>query len=329
MDISQYIIIFTILLILSIVYKYLKLDEDTNTSAYYHKMASQYLLNNNSLGMSNKPFLWMHIHNDDSITPKVNSRSWLNFYSRATTDFNQPYQQLTIKSIIDKCGNDFNICLIDDKSFKKLIPNWTIDLNIIAIPIRIRIRLLALSTILNLYGGILVPSSFICFKSLKPLYYNNIIENKMFVGEFCNRTANPTLSSSNFAPSPILMGCNAGNKEMQEFIKVLEIINSQDFTAQPDFLGNINQWLADGIYYNKINSISAKHLGTKKNCGNPLYVDELVGSTFIKLCPEVFGIYIPWNELINRINLQWFVRLSPQQILESNTMIGKYLLTNN
>ena len=50
---------------------------------------------------------------------------------------------------------------------------------------------------------------------------------------------------------------------------------------------------------------------------------------FIKLNDEALGLYIPWNELINRTSLQWFVRLSPQQVLESDTIIGKQLLINN
>ena len=38
---------------------------------------------------------------------------------------NQAYQLLTIKSIVDKCSDDFNICIIDDNSFSKIIPQWT------------------------------------------------------------------------------------------------------------------------------------------------------------------------------------------------------------
>ena len=329
MKISEYIVFFIIFIGLSSVYKKLKLNESKNTSIYYHSMIDKYLLNKNDLGTNNKPFLWIHIHNDDTIIPEVNSRFWPSFYSRDTTDFNQPYQYLTIKSIINNCGSDFNIYLIDDNSFEKIIPNWSINLSSIAIPMRAHIRLLALSMILNIYGGILVPSSFICFKSLKELYYSNINENKMFVGEFANRTANETLKNRNVIPSPILMGCNAKNNEMQEFIKFLEIVNSKDFTAEVDFLGKINDWLNKGVNMDRINLVNGQYIGTVKTCGAPIFVDELVESSFIKLNDEALGLYIPWNDLINRTSLQWFVRLSPQQVLESNTVIGKYLLVNN
>ena len=329
MNISQYIVFIIILIGLSYIYKKLKLDESTNTPSHYHKMVDKYLINKNALGMINKPLLWIHIHNDNTIIPEVNSRFWISFYSRDTTEFNQPYQYLTIKSIINKCGNDFNIYIIDDKSFNKIIPNWCINLSTVAIPIRAHIRLLALSMILNIYGGILVPSSFICFKSLKDLYNNNISKNKMFVGEFANRTASQTLADKTVIPSPILMGCEAKNNEMEEFVKYLEIANSKDFTAEVDFLGKINNWLNTKVNKSKINAINGQYLGTQDTCGSPIAVEELVGSSFIKLNDEALGLYVPWNDLINRTSLQWFVRLSPQQVLESNTVIGKYLLVNN
>ena len=325
----QYILFFIILLVLSICYKKLLKDESTNTSEYYYKMVNKYLLTPNSLGISSKPYLWIHLHNDNTITPDVNQRSWLNFSSRNTKEFNQPYQYLTIKSIIDKCGDDFNICLIDDSSFKKILPDWSLELNNIANPIRTHLRLLALSTLLNIYGGMIVPSSFVCFKSLKPIYDANIQDNKLFVGEFINRTSHGSTISQDLIPYTYFMGCSAKNNVMLEFIKYQEVLNSSDFGAQMDFLGNINKWLNNAKSKQLINSVDGFHIGTKKSCGKPVIIEELVGSSFISLHDNVYGLYIPWDELINRTALQWFVRLSPQQVLESNTVIGKYLLIGN
>ena len=60
-----------------------------------------------------KPILWVHIDY------KKNSRNWESFYSRSNNDINQDYLYLTIRSIIDNCGDDSHICLIDDNSFSK------------------------------------------------------------------------------------------------------------------------------------------------------------------------------------------------------------------
>jgi hypothetical protein len=329
MQVLRLIIILIIFMALSGLYKKLKLNDDMTTNQYYHKMIDKYLLNKNALGMGNKPILWIYVHNDSPVIPEVNSRFWLNFGSRATKNFNQPYQYLTIKSIIDKCGSDFNICLIDDAAFKVLLPNWSINLQTIAIPMRVRVRLLGLASLINVYGGMLVPSSFICFQSLKDLYETCVTSNKIFVAQFQNRTCNEALQSQVVAPTPFFMGGKAGSETMSEFIHYLEIVNSKDFTAQADFLGVINQWLANAINQEKIISLDGTLIGTQKIDGRPIYVEELVGSTFIDLHPESLGLYIPWNELINRTSLQWFVRLSPEQVLTSNTVIGKHLLINN
>ena len=77
-----------------------------------------------------------------------NSRLWSSFYSRTSHELNQPYLHLTIKSIIEKCGESFNICLIDDQSFEKIIPGWTINLDNLASPIKNHIRQLALARML-------------------------------------------------------------------------------------------------------------------------------------------------------------------------------------
>jgi hypothetical protein len=326
---TKYVLFFTILIGLSYYYKRLKLSDDTNTSAYYYRMVNKYLLNKNSLGISGKPYLWIHLHADNTIIPDVNSRNWISFKSRNTKEFNQPYQYLTIKSIIDKCSDDFNITLIDDESFKKIIPNWKVDLKLIANPIRTHIRELALANIINIYGGMRVPSSFICFKSLKPLYDANIRENKMFVGEFLNNTSSASYTSNNFLPSTKIMGSTAMNDQMKEYINFLEELNSNDFVAESDFLGKTNLWLNNAVNNDTINNIDGLYIGTKKSCSNAIIIDDLISSTYLDMDDKAFGLYIPWNELIERTAYQWFVRMSPEQILKSDTAIGKRLLVND
>lgn len=324
----KYIIFIGLFLISSILYKTILKKEEKDTASHYVNMINKYLINNtSSLGINEKPPLWIHLHNDNTVIPSVNHRHWLSFKSRNTTDFNQPYQYLTIQSIINKCGDDFNIYLINDDSFKKILPEWNVDFSHMSNPIKTHLRQLALCNVLNLYGGLLVPSSFICFKSLKSIYYNGISDDKMFVGEFYNNTS--TLTENSLIASSELMGCNIGNPQMKEFIKHLEILNSKDFTADVEFLGINHLWLQDKVNDKLINSVSGYELGIKQECGKIVNINDLTGSSFINLDNNAVGLYIPWNELIQRTNLQWFVRLSPKQVLQSNTMIGKYLLSYN
>ena len=82
---------------------------------------------------------------------------------------NQPYLQLCVESIINCCGKSFHICLIDDNSFSKLIPDWKIDFDKIANPVKTHMRTLAMSRVLYYYGGLLIPNSTLVLKDLSTL----------------------------------------------------------------------------------------------------------------------------------------------------------------
>ena len=305
------------------------MNENTRTNGYYYSMIEKYLLNKDNLGSGGplKPILWVYLQNDNIITPEVNSRFWYNFGSRTSTNFNQPYQKLTIQSIINKCSDDFNICLIDDSAFNILIPNWNINLKNTALPLKSHIQSIAITSLLNAYGGLLVPSSFICLKSLKGVYEEILKDDKILVAEFNNRVCNEKLTS-NVIPYSIFMGCKPNSRVMQNFNNYLSVLASTDFTMEQDFLGKSNLWLEEQIAMNQVKCLSGISIGTQNKDGDAVNIEELLGSSFIDFCPNALGIYIPWNELINRVSFQWFVRLSPEQVLRSNTFIGKTLLVN-
>jgi len=321
MQFTKLIIIFIVFMGLSTLYKRLKLDSETTTNGYYHSMIEKYLLNKDNLGSVTKPILWVYLQNNTPILPEVNSRFWINFGSRLTSNFNQPYQKLTIQSIIDKCGKDFNVCLIDNSAFKYLLPNWNVNLDKVALPIKNHLQLIALTALLNAYGGIVVPSSFICFKSLKDIYNKALESGKLIVGQFQNLTCNEKLNRDVIA-SPLLMASTPNNSTIQNFNNYLSELNSKDLTNEQDFLGKVNLWLET----NDTLSICGRTIGTLKKDGSLIHVQELLGSTYFELADFAYGLYIPWDQLINRVSLGWFVRLSPEQVLESNTMIAKYLL---
>jgi hypothetical protein len=117
----------------------------------------KYLLNESDLAKSKKPIMWIHVPYE------YNSRSWSSFGSRSNCDLNQPYLYLTVKSIIKHCDNSFHICIIDDKTFGKIIPGWNINMSFLAEPILGYVRQMAIAKLIHSYGGMSVPISFLCF----------------------------------------------------------------------------------------------------------------------------------------------------------------------
>ena len=315
-----------LLLILSKVYKKIKSNDDERDNKYYNQVIQQYLFDEN-LGIDERPCLWIHLHNDTDTIPEVNSRFWPSFGSRNTLLINMPYQILTLKSIIEKNREDFNILIINDESFEKLIPNWKINLYEIPIPLRPRIRQMALGQLLFLHGGIIVPSTLICHKSLSPIYQMYTIDNKMFVGSFRNNINNFQITN-NTIPQTWLWGTRPRCPLLREFLNYCETNQSKDFTAESDFTGTISIWLRKKIQNDEMNEIEGRLIGTLKNNKQEVWVEELLGSSYLDLYEDRLATYIPWDEILNRSIYGWFSRMDPYQVLESNTFIGKLLLTN-
>jgi hypothetical protein len=313
----KYIGSLAVLLVMSVMYEKYKKKETFDDETKQYELVRKYLLNHSSLAQSKKPILWIHMNYE------INARDWSSFGSRNNENLNQPYILLCIKSIIDKCGNDFNICIIDDTSFGKILPGWTIDLHMTADPIRGKLRELALARLLHSYGGILVPKSFICLQSLISLYENG---GDMFVGQFISQ--NITSVQTQFFPSSKWMGCAKNSPVMAEYIQYMESIVSKDYTEESHFVGGSDRWFYEKIMEKKINLIGADKLGIQNIRGKPITVEMLMSDIFIDLSCDAVGVYVPEDEILKRKAYQWFPRLSTGQVLESSTNIGKLLLTN-
>jgi hypothetical protein len=76
----------------------------------------------------------------------------------------------------------------------------------------------------------------------------------------------------------------------------------------------------------RVSIIPAEELGAKTMNNKPVLIEELLGDVDIRLSPTSAGIYVPDQEILKRTKYQWFARLSPAQVLESNTLVGKYIL---
>ena len=275
----------------------------------------KYLLNQ-PLGQVTKPILWIHIPYE------YNSRHWLSFGSRSSFELNQPYLYLCVKSIVQHCKDSFHICLIDDHSFVKLIPDFSISMKNLSTPLLEKIRSLCLLKLLYLYGGILVPISFVCFQDLLPILPT---DGTPFIFE--NRNKNVTSTLYNFCPDIHFMGClSKKNKVIEEFEKYAGELVSQDFTAESQFLGRMSQWTLDK---KQIILIPAERIGVKNIEDKPILIEDLLSSKPIELKRNAIGIYIPSQEILSRTTYSWFAYLSPKEILESDLAISSYLFLSN
>jgi hypothetical protein len=311
-------VLFFILIVVGILYNRYNEKVTSMENEETDQMIQNYLLDNISLEKSKKPILWIYVPHE------YNSRNWMNFGSRSSFDVNQPYLYLTVRSIINKCGKSFTICIIDDKSFAKLLDNWELNLQRIPEPIKSNVIKLGLMKLLYKYGGIICPISFLCMNDLISIYNQGTNNNKMFLCETIDR--NITSTSYTFYPNLDFCGSSSGNDTLFQLINFMERIISSDYTAENNFLGNFDRWCESRIKSNHINLVDGKLIGTKTYTDEPISIEDLMGNSYLKLDDKVDGILIPSKEILNRRKYEWFARMSEMQILESNIVIGNYLM---
>lgn len=321
-NILNFILVVVGTLVLLFLYRRMQMKNGLMKGPEQYKTVQQLLEEQrDDLAKSKKPILWVHIPYE------YNARNWKSFGSRGTFDLNQPYLYLTMQSIVNKCGDSFQICIIDDQSFEKLIPDWTINMKIISNPINEKMRALGMMKLLSIYGGMAVPVSFLCIRDLLPLYNQGTDGGKMFVCEDVDR--NITSTSFDFSPNMQFMGCPKNNDTMTEFIDFMQRIITQDFTAQSKFIGDFNRWLGKRCKTGEVNLIDGCNVGTKNANDEPILIEELLASTPIDVCDNLYGIWIPAQDILSRRKYEWFARMSVTQVVDANLIISKYILMAN
>ena len=321
-NVIHYVIAFGLIAVGSKLISNAKQHYETNDE---DELIRDYLLNESPLYGYNRPKLWIHSKHE------LNARKWKDFYSRNTTDLNQPYLHLTIKSIINHCGDDFNVCLIDDESFNKLLPSWDVNVSTMAEPMKSQYRELAMSKLLQIYGGLVVPNSFLCIKPLKPFYDEGISQNKPFVCEAINRTCDMThhTADSAFLPSTYIMGAVKNADCMVDLVDFIQKqLSSGHISNESGFVGEISNKCQQYIQSNKMELIRGETVGIKTTKRKPIILDDLMEEDYLDLDSSAVGIYIPADEILRRPKYQWFAVLPSDHILQTKMIISKYMLTS-
>jgi hypothetical protein len=308
--------IFIVLLVVSIIMYFLMLsikEEKLKKEPDYEKI-KDYLVNDSSLAKSDKPILWLHN------TYEINDRNWASFYSRNTNELNKPIVYITVDNLIKKCGKSFRVALIDDNSFNNLIPGWVTVMDQVSEPMREYYRYIGMLNLLYLYGGMTIPSSFLCFKNMNKLYEKGLEGNDVFVGESLSKSNEYSVYVNNN-----IIGASKNSNELQKIILDLERILLEDQTNEPKFKDTINKYLEGKVSNGDINLIEGKHLGLFDEKGDVIRMEDLVKNTDMNVHDESYGLNVPIDEIIKSVKYDWFSKLGLDEIISSNTLIAKYL----
>lgn len=289
-------------ILLGVLYQVYKNSEASADTRNHYHLVSEYFIGDTL--KRDKPFLWVHVG------AEVNARKWESFYSRTSTKLNQPYLYITLKSIYDKCSKTFNVCLVDDTVFDRLIPEWSIKVDTLANPLKEHYRSLGMTSLVYYYGGMVVPSSLLCLRDLLPLYQ----KEKVFVGEMVNHS----VLAAKFSPSPVILGGQKGCPTLRAFMAFQE---SLAYTNQ-DVYGTMSRWWLGKP------CLDGRFVGVKSAANQPIRMEDLLSTAPLDLSKDAYAIYLPADELLRSTKFSWFCRLSIQQVLQSKFTLSKHILAS-
>ena len=277
---------------------------------------------------SERPIMWIHVPHE------INARWWPTFGSRNTRCTNQPYLQLCINTLVERCGSSWNICMIRDEDFPAIIPGWDIDLRRLSGDNQRTMRDVALCTMLELHGGMVVPPSFICTRDLISLHEEALKNTDFYSVEVPpihggGTTPGGALTNAPVpvAPSARFMGARRGSAALSEITLGLAMQFLVDQTAQPLFEATPAGRIMAGVKSGDIGLIAGHLVGSVNSDGKRIDLEALLGTGYVDLHPDTFGLLVPYEDILRRVSLKWFARMSPQQVLQSNTFVGRFLAT--
>tara|TARA_Y100000768_G_scaffold384592_1_gene368932 strand:- start:319 stop:1203 length:885 start_codon:yes stop_codon:yes gene_type:complete len=258
------------------------------------ELVKKFLYNDNYSNV--KPFLWIYIPQDE------NCRQWQSFNERKSSSINTPYIEYTVSTIIKKNKDFFNVCVISDDNFSELIPNWDFDMTMFSGEKKERIRELAKQKILYYYGGLLVPSSLLCLKSLRSLYVYSDSESFKIN---CDKYES-------------IYGSKKYSKQVKNYIEDIEsYVNIM--SSEIEFEDALNK--TSDYYFMEVTN---KLVGVKDKNDKIIQLNTLLGDSIIPFSDKLLGIYIPRTDIKTSIKYGWFQYESVLNISNSSIYIAKY-----
>jgi hypothetical protein len=290
-------------------YKYYKKNYDNNVMEFKKENVDidVYFFSELYLKKSKNRKLWLHL-------PFVkNSRDWESYGSRTSHKLNLAYMTLCIKSVIDWCGQTYDIIIYDDTNIPVLLPETKVDLTKLSGTLLDKYRELCKLQILHMYGGIMIPPSLFLRKNIK-----EIDDPKLWF--VCETYNDDNVSYSNLTHSTQLMGSNAENVELQKYIQIYAKELTKDFVENHNF--DMNYFKQNHIPY-----IDGKLIGTRTRYNDKISIEDLMSNKKIILDKNHIGLYIPHEQLIKRRVYNWYCNLSEEEVLKCNVFISYYMLS--
>lgn len=269
---------------------------------------------------SKLPVLWVYLNNSD-----VNSRSWYDFMGRSSRAINIPFLNLCYETIVMHNKAHYRVEVISGLAdLAGRLGGWE------ALPEPMRnpdtfVREPELNwiraAVLAKFGGLWVSPSTIWISDLKPLPADKVVFFGMNTEEtYATKTSVPALDIA-WSPKPEHPVWVAWEKA------VLERLNFR--TGGSEFRHDERADFADALkaFPDQIQVVRVPEISRKGPNRRRVELEDLIsatGSTHATFDIPKDAVYlpIPLTELLEREKFGWFLRMSEDQIMESDMVIS-------
>ena len=269
-------------------------------------------------GMNN-PVIWLYLDDSD-----VNSRSWLDFMDRSTHAINLPFLNLCYQTIVKQNKEIYRVEVISGLSDLAVrMGGW----NNMPRPLQNPLASIGQAelnwiraAVLRKYGGLWLHPATVCIEP-----FGKFSDKVVFFGTDTDETFSGTMGT----PAPGLHCIWSPKPEHPLFVKWEEMVYKRLETQMggAEFRGD---WKWDarqlaGEFSGEIEYQPHMEL-SRKSSGKRIQLEDLLAAGQQGILPfdiekQSKYVPIPWPELRESRKFGWFLRLSEDQILESDLVI--------
>jgi hypothetical protein len=283
--------------------------------AYYRNQNSFYDDNLLERGM-NRPTIWIYVDDTD-----VNSRWWADFGARSSRVLNLPFLNLCYQTIVAAAGNRYKVEVIGGiEDAERRLGELPEPMQNKRLPLRDEEMTYLKVAFLEKFGGLWMGPATICLRQLPDLPKDKIVlfgsdPLETYAGR--NGTFLPNQHAM-WSPKPHHMF-------FMEWRKLLAARIEEQHTGKEIRYDKNWDILFVGTGRQDVQMMPNAEL-TRKKDGRKIELEDLLAAGTEGVLPfqvHSDSIYVPfpWPELLERRMFGWFLRMSEEQVMESDLVV--------
>ena len=264
-----------------------------------------------------KPKIFIHL------PLERNERNWENFGSRTSTNMNMSIAYLNIKSVIRHCGHYYDVILMDNQNMYDVLEMYNLHDDFSDSKFdeldnyqKKKWENYCKSMILQEFGGAMMEPYFYFVKCPD----KSILQpRKLTITKYTNEGLFNSNKTSIALPYNF-MACSRKDKDLDIHLDYLYHSYKNMHRFQ------IEKYENSMLNYEKLVVIDPRLFGIQDKDGEQIYYTDLLSSQKnIHFAANMVAIYVNVEMFKTESKNSWFLRLSPEQLMNSNNVIGRHI----